>query len=170
MGTGIIKNHFSGTKGSRENTVLQGTLFPDKITSNTKQKKSTVIQQGNLFGANLNLHSGSYSQGNEIFNDEIDSIFQIFVALCDLLKSRLKKIKNKKIMKFLDDFDNNSSLNFKGFLLFKKCFKNKNINLDYGYNIVIDFIEKYFTDSSGIFVRLQKNEWITHINKYKNKK
>jgi len=168
MGTGIIKKHFSGTKGSGKNTILQGTLFPDKTTSNMKQKKSTVVQQGDLFGSNLDLHSGRYSQGNEMSNDEIDIIFQLFVALCELLK--LKEIKNKKLIKFLDDFDDNGSLNFKGFLLFKKCFNHKNISHDYGYDIIIDFIVKNFSESSGIPIKLQKNEWIMHVSKYNNRK
>jgi hypothetical protein len=170
MGTGIINNLFSGTKGSRTNTVMQDTLFFDKATSNMEQKKSTVVQQGNSFGSNLDLHSGRYSQGNEMSEDEIDSIFQLFVALCDLLKSRLKKIKNKKLHEFLDDFDNNNTSNFHGFLVFKKYFSNKSVGSDYGYDIIINFISRYFIDSSEISMRLQRNEWITHVQKYKNRK
>jgi len=168
MGTGIIKTHFLGTKGSRTKNILQGTLFPDKTISSTKQKKNTDVQQGNLFEADLGLNSGSSSQGNEV-SDEIDSIFKLFVALCALLKSKLNKIKNKKLIKFLDDFDDNGSLTFKGFLLFKKYFNHKNISRDYGYDIIIDFIVKNFSDSSGIPIKLQKNEWITYVNKYENK-
>ena len=167
MGTGISK-HFSGTKGSRSNSNLQADLFFDKVTNHMDQKQSSTIQKGDSVGQNLNSYSGGYDQGKEIPMDKNDDIFLLYIVMCNMLKSKRIENKNKKLLEFLNDFDNDGSKGSFGFQIFKKYIEHKTLGYDYGYKVIRDFIGRYFFASSDVHIKLQRDEWIAYVNKVKD--
>ena len=167
MGTGISKR-FSGTRGSRSNSNLQADLLSDKVTSHMDQNQSSTVQKRDSAGHNLNSYSGGYDQGKEIPTDENDDIFLLYIVMCNLLKSKEIENKNKELLEFLNDFDNDGSQSSFGFQIFKKYTEHKTLGPDYGYRVIRDFIGRYFFGSSDVRIKLQREEWIACVNKVKN--
>jgi hypothetical protein len=162
MGTGISKR-FPGTKGSGSTVNLGIDLFSDKATGHMDKVRSLATQKGNSGGHNLDLNSEINKQNKEMPNDENGSIFQLFVAMCYLLKSKLTENKNEKLLELLNAFDTDSSLTSFWFSKFKKFFKDKSLDPDYGCAIVNNFINRNFSDPSGLSVTVQRNEWIALV-------
>lgn len=162
MGTGN-SGLFNKTKGSRSGNVLSLDLFSNESADHQAQEQSNIAQDKHGLGH----EHGSYPEDIiiERMSSNID-IFQLFIIMCHMLRSKLAELKNKKILKFLNDFNNNNFLDSTEFQIFKEYFQNENIGTDYGYDAVRKFITKYLSDSSATFMKLRKNEWISYVAEY----
>ena len=167
MGTGN-SNRFSGTKGSRINSNLQADLFSRNITGYIDQKHSSTVQKRDSVGSNLDSYSGGYDQSKEVPADENDDIFLLYIAMCNILQSKEIGRKNKELIEFLNDFNNDGSQGSFGFQAFKKYIEHKTLEPDYGYKVIRDFIRRYLFGSSDEHNKLQSDEWIAYVNKVRD--
>ena len=164
MGTGISK-HFHDTKGSGSTGDSGIDLFSGKVTGHIDQSKNTVVQNGS-FGR-YNFDFGITRQTKEILDEEDYFIYKLFVAMCYLLRSKYTENKNEKLLGLLNAFDVDSSLDSSWFLKFKEFFRDKNFVSDYGFAIVVNFISRYFSDSLGLSLKIQKKEWMNLVESVK---
>jgi len=114
--------------------------------------------------------------GNNEQDKEVENIFTIFLIIYFFLNEKFGETKNKKLHNFLYRLDEmiknkkDSLANCSEFRNFQKYCSNKPIQQYHGYEVVRRYLTKYFSDSSGIFMRLRKDEWVEYVDQFLKKK
>ena len=171
MGGGV-SGLYQNTIGSRYIKDLTNSLFvgePDNEYSTVKQGSGT--SQGEFVS---NSNSGLFT---EEINHDKSTIYclTLFIVMFYFLKEKFKDVKNKKMLNFLHQineiitFEKDSLMNSSEFKKFQNYCKSKNIHQFFGYEIIRRFMTKRFSDSSGIFMKLRRDEWVHFANQFSKK-
>jgi len=165
MGGGTSKLH-SKAKRSIEKKYETPSLFSyDSGNSySTKGQSAGFIQP-------------EYASDNKpvsYFEEPIIDATTLFLIICYFVRERLGDAKNKKLRDFLDKFgemisNKNNLVNSSEFKNFRKYCSNKSIQQYYGYEVVRRFLTKYFSDSSGVFMKIKRDEWVQYVNQFLKK-
>ena len=167
MGGGTSKNSPDIRSRTRKNITYS--LFSDyENTGYTypAMRQNIISQQ---VGYNPEKKPELYLGKTE--QDEMMYIFTLFISMCYILKEKYKAVKNKKLQHFLNKFEEMITLGIYSseFKNFQKYCSNKSIQQYYGYEVVRRFMTKYFSDSSGVFMKIKRDEWVQYVNQFLKK-
>jgi hypothetical protein len=113
--------------------------------------------------------------GDTEYGETIVDTFTLFLVIFYFLKEKFGTAKNKKLRNYLDKLEElitnrkDSLINCSEFKNFQKYCINKPIQQYHGYEVVRRFLTKHFSDSSGIFMRLKKDEWVQYVDRFLKK-
>ncbi|MCL2007372.1 MAG: hypothetical protein FWG77_04735 [Treponema sp.] len=148
--------------------------WTDSLFSSEPSIEYSTAEQGSSSPYDKFASNSNYSlPAREIDQDEATMYsLTLFIAMYYILKGKFGNEKNKKLIEFLHKVDKTiinkkeSLINSSEFIKFQDYCKNKNIHQYSGYEIVRRFMTKYFSDASGIFMRLSRDEWIRFVSRF----
>ena len=127
-------------------------------------------------GQGTGLQSGYASDNKPIsyLEESMIDVINLFLIVCYFVRERLGDAKSKKLRGFLDKFDEiisdkNNLINSSEFRNFQKYCSNKSIQRYHGYEVVRRFMTKYFSDTSGVFMKMKRDEWVQYVNRFLKK-
>lgn len=161
----------------------------NKIKNKAGKDKTPLLLPNNIWdGRPITRQAGNFTQGEYAFDILPDpylvetnqdgmtqNILILFIAMCNMLIEKFKEVKNKKLILFINKLNEIKGIkkedlvNSPEFKTFRKYCGNKSIRQYNGYDVVRRFLTRYFSDSSGIFMRLKKTEWTQYVNRLNNK-
>ena len=167
MGGGTTKLFSNRNRGlEREN--ITSSLFSfdvDNIYSAT----------GQSIGSTQAVHVSDSKPETYLEDKEygVADIFTLFLIICNFLKDKFHEVNNKKLRNFIDKLEimnmDDNLVNCSEFKKFQKYCINKSIHQYHGYEIVRRFLTKCFSDYTGIFMKLERNEWIQYADRFLKK-
>jgi len=168
MGGGTSKHNLhlntAASRARRDRTIP---LFSDE----TDNEHSAARRGINFPLGGLTPNGKPTSISGEINQEETTMyVFTLFVAMFYLLKNKFWELKNKKLNIFVQQIDKvvstgkDSLFRSLEFKKFQDYCKNKSIHQYYGYEVVRRFLTKRFSDSTGNFMKLGRDEWVNFVN------
>ena len=162
---------YQNTAGSKSRGDRLNSLF-----SNEASNDYLIIGQ-----SGSSVHAGYASENippffSEPIQDEVllDTFF-LFIVMCYFLTEKFGDTKNKRLTNFLNRFEvmetmkRGNLIASSEFKSFQKYCKNKSTQQHHGYEVVRRFMTKYFSDSSGSFMRLNRDGWEQYVNRFLEK-
>jgi hypothetical protein len=171
MGGGDSKL-YQNTAGSESRKNRTYPLFPDDIGTEYSMTSQSIGFPQTEYASETepDPYLGENNQDVSTFD-----IFSLFIAMYYMLMEKFREVKNRKIAEFLNKFmavetiNKGSLINSSEFKIFQKYCKNKSIQQYHGYEVIRRFMTKYFSDSSGVFMRLGIDEWEQYANRFLKK-
>jgi hypothetical protein len=168
MGGGDSKI-YQNTAGSESGKDRTYPLFPNDIGMEYPMTRQSMgfPQAEYASENNPDPYLGETNQ-----DESTSNIFLLFIAMCYMLIEKFREVKNKKLIEFLNKLiamntiNKESLINTPEFKIFQKYCKNKSIQQYYGYEVIRRFMTKYFSDSSGVFMRLRMDEWKQYVSRF----
>jgi len=166
MGGGTSK-HYSKIKKTGKNALFP--LFSHDLNNSYSTIQQSIGSVQSVYGSDNRLVS--YIKNTDIDGVTIN-ILTLFLIVCNFLKENFAKEKNRKLQDFLYKFDKitledrDSLAKCSEFKKFSKFCTNKPIQQYHGYEVIRRFLTIFFSDSTGIFMKLKKEEWINYISRF----
>jgi len=164
MGGGTSKLHSKAKRSIEKKYETPSLFFRDSGNNYSTTRQGTGLQS-------------EYASDNKpisyLEEPMIDAI-NLFLIICYFVRERLGDAKSKKLRDFFDKFDEmisnkNNLVNSFEFKNFQKYCSNKSIQQYHGYEVVRRFMTKYFSDTSGVFMKMKRNEWVQYANRFLKK-
>jgi len=168
MGGGTRKNSPDIRSKARKNITYP--LFPNYENNGYAYPAMSQSIMSQQVGYTSEKKPDDYLGKKE--HDEMTiNIITLFISMCYILKEKYKAIKNKKLQDFINKFEEVITLGkySSEFKNFQKYCSNKSIQQYHGYEVVRRFMTKYFSDTSGVFMKMKRDEWVQYVNRFLKK-